>query len=107
MSRNPRRRNNPIRMCTDCEQITDQPILIHRIAHQNGTGWGLYACLSCAPKHLSPVGARSLWILHAADCWECKNEAECQISAALRLVFEAPTKAGAGAGTGPQAEADA
>ncbi|MEU9705099.1 hypothetical protein [Streptomyces sp. NPDC047981] len=92
MSRNPRRRNNPIRMCSDCESITDQPILIQRIDHPDGRGWGLYACLTCAPKHLSPVGARSLWILHVADCWECNNEAECTISQALRQVFEAATE---------------
>ncbi|MFC8464781.1 hypothetical protein [Streptomyces sp. NPDC057250] len=75
-------------MCSDCEEITDQPILIHRIAHESGIGWGLYACLTCAPKHMSAIGARCLWLLHAPYCWECNNEAECEISVVLRKAYE-------------------
>lgn len=93
MSRNPRRRQAAVRMCSDCEQITDQPVLIQRIEPKDGIGWSLYACLTCAPKHLSALGARILWLFHAADCWECNNEAECEISVVLRQVFEPEIKA--------------
>ncbi|MFC8899870.1 hypothetical protein [Streptomyces cinereoruber] len=97
MSRSPRRRQKPVRMCSDCGQITDQPIVIRRIEPRDGIGWSLYACLTCAPQHMSALGARILWLFHAADCRECNYEAECAISLVLRRVFEPEITAKAGA----------
>ncbi|MFC7974664.1 hypothetical protein ACFUT3_05415 [Streptomyces cinereoruber] len=96
MSRSPRRRQKPVRMCSDCGQITDQPIVIQRIEPEAGIGWSLYACLTCAPQHMSAFGARILWLFHAADCWECNHEAECPISLVLRRVFDPEITAKAG-----------
>ncbi|MFF4169963.1 hypothetical protein [Streptomyces sp. NPDC001744] len=96
MSGNPRRRQKPLRMCSDCGRITDQPIAIRHVEPEDGIGWSLYACLTCAPEHMSVPGARLLWLSHAADCRECNHEAECATSLILRQVFASEVKTSAG-----------
>lgn len=86
MSLPSRHHTTPVRMCADCERITDRPILIRSVEQGSGPGWSLYACPGCAPHHLTADEARCLWIEHVERCAPCVTE-ECPVGSALRGRF--------------------
>lgn len=42
------------RMCTRCERITDEPVLVHEVHAATGPGFNVYACPDCA-THYPPL----------------------------------------------------
>ncbi|MER7816603.1 hypothetical protein [Streptomyces sp. NPDC096153] len=48
-------RSPPVRMCVRCEQVTDEPVLVHEVHSASGPGWNVYACRRCAPRFPPPV----------------------------------------------------
>lgn len=48
-------RSSPVRMCVRCEQVTDEPVLVHEVHSATGPGWNVYACRRCAPRFPPPV----------------------------------------------------
>ncbi|MEU2107327.1 hypothetical protein [Streptomyces sp. NPDC019507] len=53
-------RSSPVRMCVRCEQITDEPVLVHEVHSASGPGWNVYACRRCAPRFPPPVDVLDL-----------------------------------------------
>ncbi|MEG3628946.1 hypothetical protein [Streptomyces poriticola] len=49
MSRRP-----ALRMCTRCERMTDEPVVVHEVHAATGPGFNIYACPDCAP-HYPPM----------------------------------------------------
>ncbi|MEV0090658.1 hypothetical protein [Streptomyces sp. NPDC050738] len=52
---NPRR---PVRMCVDCQMLTDDPVLVAEVHQATGPGFGVYACRACAPQPIMTTRAQ-------------------------------------------------
>nr|WTB29976.1 hypothetical protein OG781_11190 [Streptomyces sp. NBC_00830] len=73
----------PVRMCVECEHITETPVAVRVIHANSGPGWNVYACPDCAPSYLTLDHAWGLYIEHVAGCRDCTREACCVMGAAL------------------------
>ncbi|MCX5060639.1 hypothetical protein OHB10_20155 [Streptomyces sp. NBC_01597] len=54
-----------LRMCTRCQCITDEPVLVHEVHAATGPGFNVYACPPCAAHY--PPQPDTLELLESAQ----------------------------------------
>lgn len=74
--------------CTVCKTVTRMPVVIRVVESSSGPGAILYACPTCAPRHLTRDEAWRVYIRHAAACAACKPW-PCETGQALVKVWRA------------------
>lgn len=75
-----------VRMCLDCRQMTETPILVHSVERASGPPWCVYACPDCAPARLPLDIAMSLLLDHTTHCADCTPLDSCAQGWALSRV---------------------
>lgn len=75
-----------VRMCLDCRQTTETPIMVHSVERASGPPWCTYACPDCAPNRLSTDEAMGMLFEHTEQCEACTPAESCARGIALSLV---------------------
>ncbi|MER7731944.1 hypothetical protein ABTX80_13780 [Streptomyces erythrochromogenes] len=78
--------NPSIRMCLDCKTLTTTPILLHAEDRTSGPAFCVYACVDCAPAHLTLTQSLDRLFEHTHPCPDCTPLDSCEMGLALARV---------------------
>ncbi|WP_165984198.1 hypothetical protein [Streptomyces sp. YIM 98790] len=83
------------RMCVDCKEMTDWPVIVGGVEQNSGPGWIAYACPACAHHYRTADDLGAALVTHAVHCKVCAAAgADCATAEALREAHGAAAEAG-------------